>query len=812
MFFFASISAQCQDIIKYGDPDLVKLEQLVKNKIDVFRESNGLKKLWNDSALFLSAKGHNEYIRNSGKQNIFEPVRKLGTPQKRSEAAGATSYFTSEIISVIPVDTFSSPQGMADYIFRKHMVNDVNKAHLLSGIFNIQGLAIGFTTDLDSIIVVHDLADSGNDYIYRKCSHIFPYDSLKTPEKRSIKAPKTRYDWKLKSPKSEEQCKNILATYHRLKNVTVEETDGRLMIAFEKESDARQLLEGKKDGFAIEVVEQETYQCIENQYYQQFSRRNNLSMINGKLLSPKYSSDILDPQGYKDETEERFVKSLGNIKAESDKYEANAVLISNNRICKIIGQNKLCGQFMNYEIDHADYKDNFQYFEYEPKVDYDTLKLKIYYQPNQTEPDMKDIQPILDFVKKEGLVITKALVNANASIEGSKITNESIFTQRADYLVGLFEKEQTFEIRKLVKTQENWPMFYNQIKGTRFSILEFKDTMVARKFVNDSIEYFKKQLDEQRYATVSLFAVTKATREQFKVYAMNDFSKITARISEEKEKENEKQLTKLIKEAENIQLYLYDQYINNRINDEFIRALKIPKDDLYSNLHKNELFFKFRYRKMPAPISESDFFNGLNLIASSGKADNLVYYNILGYLLNHYGEEDVRQYQNSKYIGSLIEKSGGEGVTSDDLAKMYYHYNYLKTVELLDENKLSKAKTYLSGMYSYLLNNDTECEELISLTRYFMLFREYDAAYKIAVRLANGEMNCKQANELFLKLHYSDFWRDERTSDYYQFLFEASESLSGAEWCGLFEDKCGISYQIFDYEPLWKLYCLKKHN
>ena len=99
-----------------------------------------------------------------------------------------------------------------------------------------------------------------------------------------------------------------------------------------------------------------------------------------------------------------------------------------------------------------------------------------------------------------------------------------------------------------------------------------------------------------------------------------------------------------------------------------------------------------------------------------------------------------------------------------------------------------------------------------SLILYFILFREYEDAYKIAEYLVNKENGCTNVYDLFLKLHYSEFWKEKRDSDYYDKLFEMSGKMSDNEWCELFDSKCGISNQIFDYEPLWKLYCLKKHN
>ncbi|MFH2144271.1 MAG: hypothetical protein ABIJ97_17725 [Bacteroidota bacterium] len=806
-----SYSIRCQVKINYSDNEILLLEQLVKNNIDLYRKTNGLDALWNDSILYHSAKEHAVYIKSTGSASIFEPVRKLGTPQKRCEAKGAVNYNTSEIISVINIDSLSGLEKMADLIFDKLLSDAVNIAHILCKTLKIQGLTLTVSKDSAFFIAVQDIASVDNNYVFKKLPSVFPFDTAEIPVRKKNLPVRTKYDWKLQSPKSEENCKNINGSYNRLKNISIEENDDRLMLIFDKEATAKQLLIGKKDGLAIEVVDYESYLCDRDEYFNQPSRRNNLSLLNGELMKPLYTEGIIRESGYIDETEERYVRSLGNIRSKSEYFEANAVLIENNKVCKVLGQSKICGQTFRYSVDKIEYLDNFKLSDYEPKVTYDTLKIKIFYKPNQTEPDMTEIQPILNFVKKEGLIITKATVNSNASVEGSKQINEMIFNQRADYLLGLFEKEQTYEIRKTVTMQENWSLFYSQIRGTRYSFLEFVDTLVARKYVNDSIEYFVKQLDDQRYSTVNLFAVTKATRDQYKVYAINDFKKIQESIVAEREKGNEKTIKRLVNEAKNIQLYLYEQYRSRQINDEFIRILKIPDDEIFTELQVNELIFKYKYQKKPG-FTDLNLYDGLQNYALSPYATNIVFYNILAYLVNHYGEESVNELHNSKYISSLIEKTVGENISADDISSFNLHFNYLKTIELYDENKLSKAGQYLNGMYSYYLKYKCDTNLITSLAEYFILFREYKDAYKIASSLVKTDNFNNYTYALYLKMHYMEFWKEKQSTDYYQLLFNSEKYFTNDEWCSLFEGKCGISFQIFDYEPLWRLFCLKKNG
>lgn len=791
-------------------PDNVLLESIIKFKLDSIRLLYGLKKLHNDSALYYSAKNHSEYCKSSQRITYEQESRKYKYPQNRAEACGAKNYRLGEILLKLEIDPTFSYQKIADTIANSIICDTISKAHIVSRMYRIIGVSTSFDKNL--LYLVIDLASVNQDYQIRFNKEIFPYDNsnemdYKLPKSFEVKS----YDWKIKAPKNDEDFDAYRKILDRLKTAGVKQDGTRLSIVFDKESSLKQLVESKKDGFAIEVINFNDYNCLNPAYYKP-SRRNDQSLLNGILMKPRYYEDIFKENGSVDEKADNFIRDIGSIKTDADIFEANAIALKKNRIFAVLKPSHICGNEFIYVPAKIPYLDNLYDPNYEPPVTYDTLKLKVYFKTGQTEAKPEDVKEIIEFVKKEGLVITKAYVNANASIEGSPQVNKMLFEERAANIISLLESEQDYHIRSEVKTQENWGMFFSQLRNSKFSNLINQDTAYIRFYVNDSIEYFSEMLDEQRYAQVNLFAVTKATRDKYKVYAINEYKDLLPQITEAKEKNKEKILERLLEKAESIQLFLFDQYNRRKIDLTFVNLMKIPEDDIFIRMKFNRLMFDFQHIAKPMRIDEYSFFSEIKKLALIPNASNLVYSNFLAYLINHYGEETGLDYQNSKSVQSLIQKAGSDGIEDKYIQQFNLHFNYLRSFEYLESLDFKRARNSLSSIYDFYKSQDEVSSEiLVNLAEYFILFNELDKAEDIVKPLAFKEIPDHKALILYLKLCFMDYWKEERTEEYYRPLFEATKVLTNEEWSNLFIGECNISFQIFDYEPLWKLYCLKNN-
>ncbi len=812
VLYVSYVKAQSPDVIFDKNNYNVKyLENLLKINLDSIRNSYNLQPLLNDSILYVSAKQHVKYCKNRKNITHRQESRKYKNPQNRVESNGADGYIAGEIICRLALDTGLSYKQLADTLSSLIISDTVSKAHLLSEMYNIIGLAAG--TGGSAIYIVADIAQTEADYRYKPNKKLFPFDNLEVKQHKKTKYSYIKsYGWKIKAPKKESDFENTKRTFDRLKKKEVKKDGTRLSVIFDSESSVKQIIEKKKDGFAIELVSFDDYDCTSKNYYKP-ARRNKHSLLNGVLMKPRYYNDIFKKSGYGDEKQKYFIKDIGSIKNGAGIFEANAVLFKKNRIVAIIKPSHICGSMLKYSPEKLPYLDNLYNPYYEPDVDYDTLKLKIYFGVGETQPESEDIGKIIEFVKKEGLVITKAYVNANASIEGSAKVNEMLFNKRAENITALFENEQDYHIQTILKTQENWDLFFMQIKNTRFANLAYKDTAYIKYFVKDSIDYFREMLDKQRYAQVNLFAVTKATRDKFKVFALNEYKKLIPQIIEAQEKNKLKLANGLLEKAEAVQLFLFDQYNRKKIGLNFVNLLKIPDKDIFANLRFNRLMFDFKYVAESSGIDETSFFNSIKTLSSKENICNLVFYNFVAYLINHYGEDTETDYTDSKKFLNLIQKMGQNGIDNEYVKNINLHLNYLRTLEFYESREFKRARKSLAFIADYYQKKENiSAETIVNVAEYYILFNEFEKAKKIVAPIANCSNPNHNALILYLKLHYMNYWEKNRTEEYYSLLFEASKILSNDEWCGLFAGDCNISFQIFDYEPLWKFYCLKKQK
>ncbi|GAB4296206.1 MAG: hypothetical protein Kow0068_20680 [Marinilabiliales bacterium] len=780
--------------------NLTKLEDEVKVKIDSLRIKNGCSSLWNDSALYISAKEHANYLLSITDISIFETSRKLSTPQKRIAALGRNSYRTTEIISEIYLDTNQSypVNKLGEMIFNNHLDNIVNKACILSCSFEIHGLAIVFDKNHNRLIIVEDLAIPPENYNYIKYSLLFPFDDkmILTEIEKSKK--KNKYPYKLKSAKKDKHCKNSDDVMRRINGAYVTNEDGRIIINMDNASVMGQLLKKKYDGLVAVEIDNDDYPC---------QGENNLH-IKGDFHRPVYMEQLLNNSFQTNSLS--LKKSIAYVKSENKNVEANIYVIQNKRVCNLIGPAKICGKAYSYTVEPLKYINNLSDVEYMPPVDYDTLRLKLFYKVGEITPDSNKLKPLVDFLKNEGLVITNAYIMANASIEGNKEQNKTIFNERADYILNLFEKEQKYPIRLKVKTQENWDLFYHQIENTKYGFLKEKDTAYVRQFVNDSIDLFREWLDNQRYASITLFAVNKITRDKFKVYALNDYKELLNSIKQSKTQNND--LKQQVEKLENIQLYLFQMYREGEVSGSFLKLLTIPDNVAFIELKYNELLFKYFDIKPSDRINETDFFIQLNNLINKGLNNSGSSYNLIAYIINNYGDPDLENYQNPGKFSTINKNIDQLKIPDYEYDKIQFHFNYLKTIEYLESSNFKKGKSDLNNMYSYIIKYKNTPGEIINIANYYILFGFYDEVFDIIEKAKERFPDNVEIINLYLKIKYLFYWRETRDSDYYSDLFESVKIIGEKNWCNLFNDKCGLSLQLFEYEPLFKMYCILLDN
>ena len=131
----------------------------------------------------------------------------------------------------------------------------------------------------------------------------------------------------------------------------------------------------------------------------------------------------------------------------------------------------------------------------------------IYFDQNSSGCSMKDIQMIHQLLNDSSYTIRKAKIFAYASIEGDVDNNIRLQKERAQILIDLLQanNKDSIEIAEF-HTDENWEMFYDQIKNT--SLNDWADstrTWIKSQFKDPVLAIrWKGMLAEQRKAVLQL--------------------------------------------------------------------------------------------------------------------------------------------------------------------------------------------------------------------------------------------------------------------------------------------------------------------
>lgn len=152
---------------------------------------------------------------------------------------------------------------------------------------------------------------------------------------------------------------------------------------------------------------------------------------------------------------------------------------------------------------------------------------KLYFGQNKAEYSKDDLAGILQFLKDSLYVIEKAEIKAWASVEGSLENNFRLQEKRAQILIQALEQHIGDSISYTVTTEENWSLFYDQLRlkgidSTYRSQEAWKEFLVNK----EELVRWEPLLMEQRKAEVKLYVTVKLTDQQKQRLAILQFRKL----------------------------------------------------------------------------------------------------------------------------------------------------------------------------------------------------------------------------------------------------------------------------------------------
>lgn len=824
------IASTPSDTIDLKQPDLRYLELLISQEIDEFRSKNGLDAFLRDSLLCIASDAHLSYLTENKELTHFQSgKRQTETPSKRVLSCGLTSEFSAENIALIQIGTSSYYKYLGES--SEHTVNTYKEAaedvvvnfttnpesygNLMSRGFVLSGLRAMQEPNSNVIRVVQTLSAFPNGYIMNPC--LSCYDKLPDDiSDRILSYRETKqfphhhkHAFGIKSLADRNSAQNVKKKFRTQKRVYTSVSGKNVSLYVSDFKNLRYILGSPGDALAVEIIPFDVYKCNSPDYYSVSSRRNGRCIFNGKVEQPVTMKELYpeDEQGKTDRADNTI--DYSKLDRNPGKNETiNTLLIKDGELVEIVPQQAVCGDIIRCREDTLPILFGMEDIKYIPRIMRDTLKLMLYFERGKVEGKYEDLKPYLDFLKRRNYYIAEAQIEAFASIEGDKETNEKLFNERAELFVKLFRSKQNSDIDIDITTEENWDLFFKQIKGTEFEKLTLLDTLAIRSFVNDPVNMEKLDdlLDKQRYANVNLIAVPYLKGQQLIDFAKKEAFWLidTIPVLLKNKTANHKAIKSYVDQLASIQQFFFRLYLEGKTSLGFIQQISSFDDPAYSTLKFNYVAFKYKY--LLTDWMPSEFFDEIIEFKGNAEISPFYWYNLIATIANDPNNEYYYSEVPMKEIKKMVDRLGKSKINSELVRKINLFYHLKNCSLLYEEGSFSKAKTSLRYLQSYYESYGNENDMLV-FAGHLVEFQQEKTAIEVLEKLVAEPDPNREALSFLMKLKYAENTQ-VYPSDYYYQLFDSMEILS-EDWCDLFGNECSISYNIFDYEPLWKAWCKK---
>lgn len=467
------------------------LEHLVKTGVDSVRKIHNCEALINDSLLYIASSHHADYLLKTGKLSHTEDnTASTKTPQDRAEYFGATNYRVGENILFTPYNAVftgkdkskfdtHSYKGIADAMVSAWVHSPGHFKNMITADYQLTGLSVSLDTINKRIYACQKFAIADYQYSFTENKQMFPYSNYEPAiEVNSFEGvikhlvDNYTYDFDLKHDKPE-YCTSCKQEVVNPPPITLRIERNMFILRVEDSVYVKNLMNDKRDGFAVEIVTFNDYMCSNPAYYTKPSRRNGQLMLNGKILKPLFRNDLY--KGYKKREKRKDVKfipyifnsdslkffnrfgkfkldrfnseyfeiPLGRVPNDINGYWAhNLVYIQNGQICHIDYFTGYCGSVI----------EEYLPVEFIPCTADDHCKLKpeerflhfsIPFEQGKSDFTKEDIGPFIKSISDLSYNLDSVHIHAYSSIEGDSVLNRNLQIMRSKNIAAVLKQNQS---------------------------------------------------------------------------------------------------------------------------------------------------------------------------------------------------------------------------------------------------------------------------------------------------------------------------------------------------------------------------------
>lgn len=844
------------------------LEHEIKVLIDSTRLANHLKPLYNDSILYVAADYHAGYLLKKKALSHDEPEYPLyKNPQQRALTFGApSSYYVGENIVFTP---FNANVRVKDKHFQTNSYTEIarsmvyawvnSKGHfknIVSPDYQVTGLAISVDPVLNRIYAVQKFAYVLYTYNFTENTTFFPYTNTEQGvllAKQNEPKTKVSYPFDLRDDDTL-LCETCRATWEDEPNMSVRVERNYFILRVENASFVQDLIQHRKDGFAIEIVSFDPFACGNPAYTDEPSRRNKMKRTSGQLLKPVYRNDLL--KGFRKRhkiTGMNFVKYIftrdsisffrrfGRYKVnnfEAKYFEMklakvpkdlkgwwnhNLVYIKENQLCHFVYLTNYPGELVLDLMEVAYYPPKpVNNYEFNLERFSDTLEL--FYQAGQTVASNKELTKLIQRLKNNHLTVTQLEIEGFCSVDGDSLTNERLHQERAlnikNDLLNLTTKNTQYRMGSKVA----WDHFYATVaKDAKWKFLSnYTKTEVKHYLNNPKNEKPLQILSQERKVKVVVKSIKLLSPENALYYVKRDMDNLFY--------EDLRTRVLRCRDLEKLE-FLYEKAyylstVDTLTKKEFL-GIEIPKyvGMRPHSLEEDKAFYRYNYLKDSLPAGK--------LVSIEKQAEKA--FEECG-AAEHLSAEF--HYLTACLLVENIKRNGGKLMEKDEnITKAFARLNLLLDSYTLDSvfylnvaranlniiavlcKNISPSKIYeysdivnisLIHIIEYYRNtNQLTPEKVVELAKLACYFE----GYGLAIQLCRDFLYDNEVLKIYLPLAYihssylSTLSVLNFEQEFHSLLLEAKNRLSAKEWCDLFFGEYGIPFQVMDNATLHTVFC-----
>lgn len=861
------------DRLVSGQINLLYLDYLVKSGIDSVRIAHGLKPLLNDTVLFAAAKDHAAYLNKNNLLSHFEnDIPAKYSPQDRVHFHGDSTMVAGEnVLSTFaltplrnkyddaktPPHTNETYGQLAADMVSGWVHSPPHYRNMLDARYEFTGVAVDYNPADNSFKAVQVFGYKPNSYSPGVSdSLIFPFSNFVPPpvvssfDQVSHDPHSDVHAWRLRAPEdSAKTCPDCWSENFTPGSTSIRVKNGKVIFYTEDAEIMKNLLNNRKDGLVVEIVNYKPFDCGNPQYYQNASRRNGQCIFSGRIFKPLYRKKL--KHGFKKKHHhnfkakmqdakfrmketgtasgklraihdafifpfdaESFSCSLGKIpKDVSGYYELNLVIIQKKQVCRVVHFTSFCGEdwyLQNPVPEIVKFTDDTFRLESKEKE----YEFNVPFEQGKYEYNYKDIKPFLDSLGLSGFTVLNAKINAFASVEGTEEINKRLQLQRANSIVKAMQENQHDSITTFISTNENWPLFEKQCSTVpAFAVFKGKSHDEVKQMIASDSALARKiepWLSKERTAKIKLRVRVDFLPQNNCEWLVKRFSKYSDSALNAKA-ESIRPL--FLDSLTDLQAWYYNQLLNKSGDTSCLRQIVFPAKSIFDTLMYNQAWMKHHFLSRKDTLkSDKEFYTSCIAVMDLKKNPYWPAVYMMALYDVKYWNNDDNWSGNPKttknWIYWLRAVVPDSMLVPLQLLELNWHYKAVAWFEKKGKNAKPDVIESLSAIANYWLD-DSRMNDSLALVLCNYLIGHNQVAWGAYI-LQPYAIKANPRHDVlmkYLQLTYRHVEEDPGFANYYRLIAWSKEYLTHEEWCSLFVGPCNISFQLWDSEGLRNLYC-----